>query len=106
MKNSSNPKRSNESRLLTSAATAMLISLWSLVANAADISWTDGTASYTNAANWTGGVVPGTADNAINDNGSNNVVQINAGDPDWTLNGIRAGNSTGNGAFAQSGQTV
>jgi len=28
------------------------------------------------------------------------------GDPDWTVGQIRAGNSVGNGAFAQNGQTV
>ena len=73
-----------------------------LNANAADIRWIDGTASYTNAASWSGGVVPGFADNAINDNGTNNVVQINVGNPDWTLSQLRAGN----GAFQQNGQTL
>jgi fibronectin-binding autotransporter adhesin len=76
------------------------------LAHAADISWTGGTADYTNAADWVGGVVPGANDNAINDHGSNNVVQISAGNPDWTVNQIRAGNGAGDGAFSQSGQTV
>src|SRR5437867_3670198 len=81
---------------------AVLISLSSLVANAADIFWTDSTATYNNPANW-GGTIPGTADNAINNNGSNNIVQINNGDPDWTIVDLQAGSATGtSGAFAQN----
>src|SRR5690349_13900056 len=76
------------------------------VAQASDISWIGGTADYTNAADWAGGVVPGVNDNAINDNGSNNTVQIRAGNPDWSVNQIRAGNGAGDGAFLQTGQTV
>lgn len=76
------------------------------MAQAANITWTGGTADYTNAANWTGGVVPGATDTAINDSGSNNAVRISAGNPDWSLNQVRAGNSTGDGAFLQNGQTV
>ncbi len=75
-------------------------------ANAADIQWQGPTASYTNAADWVGGVLPGAGDNAINDHGTANAVQINVGDPDWTVGQIRAGNSAGNGAFEQNGQTV
>src|SRR2546421_180489 len=70
---------------VTTFAVAVLISLSSLIAQAADIFWTDGTASYTNTANWTGGGVPGSGDNAINTNGAGNVVQINTGNPDWTV---------------------
>jgi len=73
---------------------------------AADIRWTGGTDEYTNPAAWTGGVVPGTLDNAINDNTSNNVVLINPGDPNWTVNQLRAGNGLGDGAFMQNAQTV
>jgi autotransporter-associated beta strand protein len=51
-------------------------------------------------------VVPGSADNAINDNGTANVVQINVGNPDWTLNRLLAGNGGGDGAFLQNGQTL
>src|SRR5262245_17701827 len=73
---------------------------------AADRFWSGAAASYTNAGSWTGGVVPGVLDNAINDNGTNNTVQINASNPDWTVGQIRAGNSVGNGAYVQNGQTV
>jgi len=73
---------------------------------AADISWSGGTADYTNTANWLGGVVPGTGDSAINDNGTNNAVRISAGNPDWAVNQIRAGNGAGDGAFTQNGQAV
>jgi autotransporter-associated beta strand protein len=76
------------------------------MAQASDVFWTGGTADYTNAADWVGGVVPGMNDNAINDNGSNNVVQIRAGNPDWTVNQIEAGTGAGDGAFTQTGQTV
>src|SRR5437016_657441 len=77
-----------------------------LTSKAANISWQGPTASYTNSADWVGGVVPGFADNAINDNGSNNAAQVNVGNPDWTVNQIRAGNGAGNGAFEQNGQNV
>lgn len=99
----SNPNRFGLKALALVAAGAALVNF---SARGADRNWTGGTASYTNAANWTGGIVPGTLDNAINDNGTNNVVQINLGDPDWVVGQIRAGNSTGNGAYAQNGQTV
>src|ERR1700722_15952437 len=48
-------------------------------ARAADIEWQGGTASYTNAGDWVGGVVPGPSDNPINSNGTNNVLEINIG---------------------------
>jgi autotransporter-associated beta strand protein len=82
------------------------LALWPVATRAADIHWQGPTASYTNAADWVGGVLPGSGDNAINDNGTGNAVQINVGDPDWTVGQIRAGNSAGNGAFVQNGQTV
>jgi len=85
---------------------ATLVVLLAFAAKAADIQWQGGTASYTNAADWVGGMVPGTNDNAINDNGTNNKVQINVGNPDWTVNQIRAGNGAGSGAFLQNGQNV
>ena len=89
---------------LTLAALAMLPAGES---SAANIYWTGPTASYTNAANWSGGVVPGTADNAINTNGLANRVQINAGNPDWTVVDLQGGSAEGTaGAFEQNGQTV
>src|ERR1019366_6707391 len=88
------------------ALTLAALALWSVATQAADIHWQGPTASYTNTADWIGGGLPGSRDNAINDNGLGNVVQINLGDPDWTVGQIRAGNSTGNGAFVQNGQTV
>src|SRR5260370_2401753 len=72
---------------------------------AADRFWSGGTADYTNTT-WTGGVVPGATDNAINNNGVGNAVQISGGNPDWAVNQIRAGTATGNGAFRQNGQAV
>jgi autotransporter-associated beta strand protein len=85
---------------------ATLFALTALSTQAADLSWQGGTADYTTAADWVGGVVPGASDNAINDHGTNNVVQIKVGDPDWTVNDFRAGNGAGDGAFVQNGQTA
>src|SRR5437660_2274356 len=68
------------------------LSLWPAASPAADIFWSDGTASYTNAAAW-GGTVPGGGDHAINNNGSNNIAQINAADPAWTVVDLIAGNA-------------
>ncbi|MGC3959939.1 MAG: autotransporter-associated beta strand repeat-containing protein [Verrucomicrobiota bacterium] len=98
--------KSNLNRNGTKSLVAVALALANLSALAVDRNWSGGTASYTNAANWTGGVVPGVADKAINDNGAGNAVQINVGDPDWIVNGILAGKSTGNGAFVQNGQNV
>jgi len=89
---------------LTLATLAMLPAGQSQAAN---INWTGPTASYTNAANWDGGVVPGAADNAINTNGLGNAVQINNGNPDWTVIDISAGGIPGGaGSFEQNGAAV
>ena len=78
----------------------------------ADINWIGPTADYTNAADWSGGVVPGPTNDAANFNGSNNVVQINVGDPDWTVTDIAAGGDSNgggansSGAITQNGQTL
>ena len=88
--------------------TALFLAVMASVtmAQAANISWNGGTADFTNAPSWVGGVVPGPGDIAINDSGSNNVVRIRVGNPDWAVNQIRAGNGAGDGAFTQDGQTV
>ena len=71
------------------------------------IPWQGGTADYNVAANWAGGVIPGANANAINDSGSNNIVEINAGDPAWNVNGLWIGNGTNTtGACVQNGSTV
>src|SRR5688572_4140235 len=101
-------KSSRTSRIsirISTLSLALLAGGLATMTQAADILWTGGAASYTNAANW-GGTVPGVLDKAINDNGVGNAVQINVGDPDWIVNGILAGRSAGNGAFVQNGQTV
>jgi len=92
--------------LLVLTAGSTLVQLNAL---GADRFWSGSSASYTNAANWTGGIVPGASDAAINNNGSNNVVQVNAGDPDWSVGEILAGGArggAGSGAFLQGGQMV
>ena len=72
-------------------------------AQAADIFWTAGTATFNNPANW-GGTIPTGSDNAIVNNGG--TVLISAGDPAWTVFDIRAGQGTGDGAYIQDGSTV
>jgi autotransporter-associated beta strand protein len=73
-----------------------------------NVEWIGGTADYNTPSDWQGGVVPNATNfqNAVNDNGTSHVVQINSGDPAWTINDIRAGDGAGNGAFVQNGQTV
>ncbi len=74
------------------------------LAKAADIYWNGpvGSNSYNDGAKWSGGTVPGTNDNANVTNGTDRVVQINSGDPDWALSSFWAGN----GAAVQNGQTL
>jgi autotransporter-associated beta strand protein len=69
--------------------------------------WRGGAADFNSDASWTAGIVPQTITNAINDNGSNNVVQINSGDPAWNPGGLWAGDETNaNGAYVQDGSVV
>jgi len=83
--------------LLTSAVVACSLS----AGHAADRLWNGGTGSYNNPTAW-GGAVPGPGDRAINASGVNNVVQVNIGDPDWSLMEIQGRN----GSFEQNGQTI
>jgi autotransporter-associated beta strand protein len=81
-----------------------------VAATFADSFWIGGTSTFNNPASWDTGVVPtagpGATQNANNDNGSNNVVLINPGDPIWIPWDIRAGNGDNtSGAFLQTGST-
>lgn len=96
----------NRRHFLTIATSIVASAFFPGTGLANDINWQGGTADYTNAASWVGGVVPGAGDNAINDNGTNNVVRINTGNPNWTVNDIRAGNGAGNGAWLQNGPNL
>jgi autotransporter-associated beta strand protein len=99
---------SSKHRLLAKIVIVALagLALPSSPLNAADIFWNGGTGSYTNAAGW-GGTVPGPADHAINNSGSNNVVKINEGDPIWTVIDLIAGNADNtSGAYEQNGSSV
>ena len=108
MKTSTNPLVSKIGRISGVSALTLIAAVTAtlLTAQAADVQWQGGTASYNNTANWNPATIPGITDSAINDSGSSNAVQINLGDPDWTVGQIRAGNSAGDGAFVQNGQTV
>jgi fibronectin-binding autotransporter adhesin len=75
--------------------------------HAAHYSWLGGTGTYNNPANWSGGVVPGPGDTARNDMGTNQVVLINADDPDWTVIDFLAGTGVGtSGAFTQNARVA
>jgi len=81
--------------------------LVALTARSVDIQWQGGTADFNLPANWVGGAVPGSADNAINDAGTNNAVQINNSDPNWVVVDFRAGNAGGaGGAYVQNGSSA
>jgi hypothetical protein len=77
----------NSFRVRTSLTLAALV-LVPVAATFADSFWIGGTSTFNNPASWDTGVVPtarpGATQNANNDNGSNNVVLINPGDPIWT----------------------
>jgi len=73
--------------------------------------WQGGTASYNNAANWDNGLIPSAVNtgNAINRSGAANIMQVNSGDPNWTLGGqdILLGDVGGSsGSYYQDGPTV
>lgn len=69
-----------------------------------------GPADFTNAADWNPVGVPAAANgniNADNNNGSNSVVLIQAGDPVWSPWDVRAGDGANtSGAYLQTGDTV
>ena len=68
----------------------------------------NGSADYNIGANWVGNAVPtGGSANPANDNGSNSVILIQAGDPTWSVNSIRAGwENNASGSYLQTGGTV
>ncbi len=108
MKNPNRPLVSPSSRqtLMKITTFTAAIALSALTASAQDILWSGGTASFNTPSGWSSLTVPTNTSNAVNNSGSNNVVQINVGNPNWTVNQIKAGNSAGDGAFTQNGQTV
>lgn len=89
--------------------TILIFASLAFAGRAADIFWNNGTASYNNATRWSPNQIPGSGDNAINNNGIGNAVQINAEDPAWTVVDIMAGNNANEpvaGAFEQNGSTL
>jgi autotransporter-associated beta strand protein len=89
------------------ALTLTTLFAFSMFTVKADIEWQGGTDSYTNPVDWAGGVVPGASTNADNSNGSGNVVQIAAGNPDWTIIDITAGGQpNASGAIEQNGPAL
>lgn len=107
--NSTTPKRSRLSqvKILTLAATLIVPAATGLSQNY----WqgpANGSADYTNAADWAANAVPtGGSANPADDNGSNSVILIQAGDPTWSVNSVRAGwEDNDSGSYIQSGSTV
>ncbi|HTB83677.1 MAG TPA: autotransporter-associated beta strand repeat-containing protein [Candidatus Sulfotelmatobacter sp.] len=86
--------------LVVPAATGLAQNYWNGITN--------GSADYNIATNWVGNVVPtGGSANPANDNGSNSVILIQAGDPTWSVNSIRAGwENNASGSYLQTGGTV
>lgn len=86
--------------LIVLAASGLAQNYWQGPAN--------GSADYNIATNWAGGVVPtGGSANPANDNGSNSVILIQAGDPTWSVNSVRAGwENNASGSYLQTGGTV
>jgi len=86
--------------LIVPAATGLAQNYWQGPAN--------GSADYNIPTNWVGGVVPtGGSANPANDNGSNSVILIQAGDPTWSVNSLRAGwENNASGSYLQTGGTV
>jgi autotransporter-associated beta strand protein len=67
--------------------------------------WTGGPSDYNNPASWNGAYNTGNP-NCSNDNGSNNVVLIQPGDPLWQHGDTLAGNGNNtSGAYLQTGST-
>ncbi len=107
------PNKAGRRFLLIAAAGLAMAHLTALGAT-----WNGGTMSYTNAGNWTPAGIPSQA-NAINNSGSNNVIQVNAGDPNWSVNPAGGGAIAGqandillgdaasaSGSYFQDGPTV
>ncbi len=86
--------------LIAPATTGLAQTFWQGPAN--------GSADYNTPADWVGGVVPtGGSANPANDNGSNSVILIQAGDPTWSINSLRAGwGNNASGSYLQTGGTV
>ena len=86
--------------LIIPAAAGLAQNYWQGPAN--------GSADYNIPANWVGNAVPtGGSANPANDNGTNSVILIQAGDPTWSVNSVRAGwEANAAGAYLQTGGTV
>ena len=75
------------------------------VAHAADITWTGTTNDFNTPTNWSSGSVPGTADNAIINNGGTVLYTPTTGN--FTVNDLRAADAANStGTYVQTGSTV
>ena len=97
--------RRSGKQVLALAAAMAGAALTAPLAHAADIHWIGPTGDdYNTPADWDANKVPN-GDNAINSNGT--VINILPTDPAWTVNDIRAGDSSNTtGTYNQSGSTV
>jgi len=100
--NATHSRRRLTTTLLTLSAGLMLPTLTAM----AQTEWIGTTGDYTNPASWSGTFNGGSNPNTSNDNGSNNVVLIQPGDPLWQHGDTLAGNANGtSGAYLQTGST-
>ncbi|HEU5396466.1 MAG TPA: autotransporter-associated beta strand repeat-containing protein, partial [Verrucomicrobiae bacterium] len=102
--NSLPTKRSRLFPLKTLALAAGL--LVSAAAASAQTLWITNTEDYNDPNFWNGPYNGGSNPNTSNDNGTNNVVLIQPGDPVWQHGDTLAGNGAGtSGAYLQTGST-
>jgi autotransporter-associated beta strand protein len=100
VKSSSNPLRAKQFLALT----ALL--LVPAAAALAQSQWVGGTADFNISTNWNPVGVPSGTVNCTDDNGSNNVILIQPGDPVFQHGDTLAGNAAGtSGAWLQTGST-
>jgi autotransporter-associated beta strand protein len=96
-----NPSRSSQFKLL---ATAVALVSAAIVSRADHYYTNNASGDYTVSAYWDPNGVPN--DNTHNNNGSNNVVLIQAGDPLWQHGDTLAGSADNtSGAYLQTGST-
>jgi autotransporter-associated beta strand protein len=80
--------------------------LLSAAAALAQTLWIGGTADWNNAANWNPNTIPSGSVNCTDDNGSNNIILIQPGDPIFQHGDTLAGNADNtSGAWVQNGST-
>lgn len=107
MKSINNPTTIRPGRWFQARALALAAGLaLAAVPALAQSFYTNSTGDFNVANSWSPNGVPSGSGNATDDNGSNNVVLIQAGDPAWLHGDTLAGQTSGtSGAYLQTGST-